>query len=319
MKVIAIEEHFTHPTLYNEEGEGELGDHPIMAGIRKKLRDLGRGRIAEMDAAGIDVQVLSHAVPGAEALKPEEAHRASQANDALADAISHHPDRFAGFAALPMQAPDAAADELRRAVTELGLKGAMLNGLTTGRFLDDAAFQPVLAAAEALRVPLYLHPALPPKPVLDAYFSGLSDLQADNLATAAWGWHSETAVHLLRLIVSGVLDEYPDLQIIIGHMGEMIPFALSRIDVVLTPINEHLRQPVADYFKTNVHITTSGYATFPPLQCALAVLGADRIIFSVDHPYTPNEPMVNLLKTAPIDEADREKIAHGNVEKLLRL
>ncbi|MDX8143235.1 amidohydrolase family protein [Lentzea sp. BCCO 10_0061] len=271
-----------------------------------------------MDAAGIDVQVLSHTVPGAERLVGTGAiQRATEANDALASIVAAHPHRFAGFAALPMREPEAAAVELRRAVDELGFKGALVNGLVDGRFLDDLRFRPVLRQAEQLGAPMY--PAAPPAAVAGVHFGGLPQTTADHLATAAWGLHSETALHVLRLIVAGIFDEFPALQVVIGHMGEMIPFALARIDTALTPISTELRQPVADYFRTNIWITTSGYTTFPPPQCALAVLGTDRIIFSVDYPYTLNEPARVLLDNAPINQEDREQIARGNVERLLRL
>ncbi|NKE56656.1 amidohydrolase [Lentzea sp. PSKA42] len=320
MRVIAIEEHFSHPALQSADALASLRRHPQLARVQERLEDVGAGRLRDLDAAGIDLQVLSHTVPGAERLVGAEAiQRATEANDALARIVAAHPHRFAGFTALPMREPHAAAVELRRAVDELGFKGALVNGLVDGHFLDDPRFRPVLSQAEKLGVPIYLHPAAPPAAVAGVYFSGLPQIAADHLATAAWGWHSETALHVLRLIVSGIFDEFPALQVVIGHMGEMIPFALARIDTVLTPISSKLRQPVADYFRTNIWISTSGYTTFPPLQCALAVLGADRIIFSVDYPYTPNEPARALLDNAPIDDADREKIAHGNVERLFGL
>jgi uncharacterized protein len=319
MRVIAIEEHYAHPALQSPEAMANLRQHPQLARIQDKLEDVGAGRLADMDAAGIDMQVLSHTVPGAEVLDPERAIPAAQtANDDLAKTVAAHPNRFAGFAALPMRDPDAAASELQRAVTELGFRGAMVNGLVDDRFLDDPAFLPVLSKAAELGVPVYLHPSFPPEGVARMYFGGLEPVLADHLATAGWGWHSETAIHLLRLVISGVFDRIPELQVIIGHLGEMIPFALARIDTVLTPV-AGLRRPVADYFQTNVFVTTSGYTTFPPLQCALSVLGVDRLIFSVDFPYTDNSTARALLDTAPISPSDREKLAHGTVERLLRL
>jgi predicted TIM-barrel fold metal-dependent hydrolase len=154
---------------------------------------------------------------------------------------------------------------------------------------------------------------------MQAYYGGLSSLQAFSLATAGWGWHSESALHTLRLIIRGVFDRYPRLQLIIGHMGEMLPFSLARSDMVLTPISTHLRQPVSAYFQTNIWITTSGVFTHPPLQCALSVVGADRIIFAVDYPYSPNQASRTFLDTAPVSPVDRAKIAHGNAERLFGL
>jgi predicted TIM-barrel fold metal-dependent hydrolase len=319
MRVIAIEEHYVHPALQSAEALANLREHPQLARIQEKLEDVGPGRLADMDAAGIDVQVLSHTVPGAEAWPAAEAVSAArQANDDLAKTVAGHPDRFAGFAALPMREPEAAAAELDRAVRTLGFRGAMINGLIDGRFLDDPMFAPVLSKAADLGVPLYLHPSFPPPQVAQIYFGGLQPVLADHLATAGWGWHAETALHVLRLVSTGVFDRIPDLHLIVGHMGEMLPFALSRIDTVLTPV-AGLRQPVADYFQTNIWFTTSGYTTFPPLQCALSVVGIDRLIFSVDYPYTDNDSARALLDTAPISPADREKLAHANVEALLRL
>jgi predicted TIM-barrel fold metal-dependent hydrolase len=319
MRVIAIEEHYAHPALQSPEALANLRKHPQLARIQDKLDDVGAGRIADMDAAGIAVQVLSHTVPGAEALDADRAiPGARAANDDLAKVVAAHPDRFAAFAVLPMRDPGAAASELARTVEEHGFKGAMISGLIEDRFLDDPMFMPVLEKAAELDVPLYLHPSFPPKSVMQTYYGGLEPVLADLLATAGWGWHSETALHLLRLVVTGLFDRIPELKVIIGHMGEMIPFAMGRIETVLNPV-ARLRQPVAEYFQTNVFLTTSGYTTFPPLQCALSVVGADRLIFSVDYPYTDNGSARALLDTAPISPGDREKLAHGTVERLLRL
>ncbi|QIS22617.1 amidohydrolase family protein [Nocardia terpenica] len=320
MRVVALEEHFSHPALQDPESAARLRDNPRMRRIETDLADIGEQRLADMDAAGIDMQVLSHTVPGAEAPKPERAVRAAaEVNDALAATIAAHPSRFAGFATLPMQDPERAAAELERAVRDLGLCGTMINGMIDGAFLDDPRFLPVLERAHDLDVPVYLHPALPPESVAGAYYSGLQPEVGQLLAMAGWGWHAETAVHTLRLIVSGIFDRLPGLQLIIGHMGEMIPFALDRIDRVLGPVTPQLRQPIPDYFQTNIHITTSGYTAIAPLQCALSVLGVDRILFSVDYPYLSNRAARTLLDTAPLGTADREKIAHGNADRLLRL
>lgn len=319
MRVIAIEEHYANPALQPPEALANLRAHPQLARIQDKLEEVGAGRLADMDAAGIDMQVLSHTVPGAEASPADDAVGVvREANDDLAQIVAAHPDRFAGFAALPMRDPNAAAAELRRAVGALGFRGAMINGLIDGRFLDDPQFTPVLYKAADLGVPLYLHPSFPPPQVASIYFGGLAPVLADHLATAGWGWHAEIALHVLRLVSTGIFDRIPDLRIIVGHMGEMIPFALARIDTVLTPV-AGLRRSIADYFQTNIWFTTSGYTTFPPLQCALSVVGIDRLIFSVDYPYTDNVAARALLDTAPISPGDREKLAHATVEALLGL
>lgn len=319
MRVIAIEEHFVTPQGFAlSERLGKVGA-PIHMWA-ERLADLGEGRLAGMDAAGIDVQVLSTPAIGVEELDPAEALRMSkEVNDVLAKAVADHPERFAGFAVLPTLDATAAAKELDRTVTELGFKGALINGHTRGRFLDDQAFWPIFEQAEALDVPIYLHPTPPPAPVREAYYSGLPGMVGNVLALAGWGWHCETGLHALRLVLGGVFDRFPNLQVIIGHMGENIPFSLARADQVLSPFAKHLQRPIADYFYENFYITTSGYFTFPPLLCAIMVLGADRIIFSVDYPFSDNVEGRAFLDAAPINPADREKIAHGNVERLLRM
>lgn len=319
MRVIAIEEHFMTPEGFAlTERLGRIGA-PIQMWAQQ-LGDIGDGRLAQMDAAGIDVQVLSTPAVGVEELDPADSVKMSKnINDVLAKAVADHPDRFAGFAVVPTLDAAAAADELERTVTELGFKGALINGHTRGRFLEEQAFWPIFERAEALDVPIYLHPTPPPPQVREAYYSGLPGMAGNVLALAAWGWHCETGLHALRLVVGGVFDRFPNLQVIIGHMGENIPFSLARADQVLAPFTEHLQRRVADYFHQNFYITTSGYFTFPPLLCALMVLGADRIIFSVDYPFSDNVEGRAFLDAAPINPADREKIAHGNVERLLRM
>jgi uncharacterized protein len=321
MKVVAIEEAFTYPPLGGLSDRFDvLRRQAHWRVIEEKLENLAESRLADMDAAGIDIQVISHTPPGPESLEPAQATSLAQdANNFLARAISAYPDRFAGFAALPMSNPAEAARELERAVKSLGFRGALVNGMVRGRFLDDPAFEPVLARAETLGVPIYLHPSFPPQSVMEAYYGGLSPLQSFGLATAAWGWHSETGIHVLRLIIAGVFDRHPGLQLIIGHMGEMLPFMMSRSDQVLTPLSPELRQRVAGYFQSNIWITTSGFFTHAPLQCALSVVGADRIIFAVDYPFSSNKPGRAFLDAAAISQMDREKIAHQNAERLLGL
>jgi len=318
VRVIAIEEHFltagvAAATASHRPGGGQ-GD------TLAKLGDLGGRRLADMDAAGIDVQVLSVTAPATQELDAAQAvPLARDANDRLAAAVAAHPGRFAGFATLPTADPAAAAAELDRAVTSHGFKGAMICGHTRGRFLDDHAYLPVLERAAALGVPVYLHPTFPTPQVVEAYYGGFAAPVSGALATAGWGWHAETGLHALRMVLGGVFDRFPGLQVIIGHMGENIPFSLARTDERLSPVATHLKRRVAEYFQQNFHITTSGYFTDPPLLCALMVLGADRIMFSVDYPFSDNAAGRAFLDRAPISAADREKIAHGNAERLLRL
>jgi hypothetical protein len=315
MRVIALEEHFLTPAM----AEGLAGG-PATEPLRGKLEDLGDGRLADMDAGGIDYQVIGHTTPGTQALAGEGAVAlAREANDRLAEAVRLHPDRFGGFATLPTSDPDAAAEELRRAKLQLGFVGAMVNGTTGGRFLDDPMFRPLLAEAERLEMPIYLHPAAPPPAVHDAYFRGFEPTVEWSLSSGAWGWHAETGLHILRLILAGVFDRFAQLQVIVGHMGEMLPFMIARIDGILAPSRSGLERPVSDYLRGNLHITTSGIFTLPPLLCALMVLGVERIMFSVDYPYSSNEAGTTFLAAAAISPADKELIAHRNAERLLGL
>ena len=320
MRVIALEEHFWTAEIAEAIGALRNPDAGSGSPLEADLADLGERRLAAMDAAGIDVQVISHTTPGVQHLDADTATPlARDANDRLARAVEKHPRRFAGFATLPTAAPGVAADELERAVTELGLKGAMINGHTGGRFLDDPAFDVLLARAERLGVPLYLHPTEPIPAVREAYYEGFAPAVTWFLSAAAWGWHAETALHVLRMVLGGVFDRHPQLQLVIGHMGEMLPFMLQRVDDNLPPGVTGLEHLPSEYILRNVHITTSGLFSLPPLLCALMVFGVDRVMFSIDWPYAPNEEGRRLLEAAPVAPAALERLAHGNAERLLGL
>jgi predicted TIM-barrel fold metal-dependent hydrolase len=324
MRTIAIEEHFSIPSLNDIQSTGSPSPDTTgqyMAEVGRKLLDLGEGRLADMDASGIDVQVLSlSAIDGIDKADPVTATSlVRDSNDLLAEAVKRQPRRFAGFAALALKDPDQAARELERCVAKLGFVGAMIDGTVGGLFLDDRRFEPVMAAAERLSVPLYLHPAPPPAAVREAYYGGLPESVAYSLSISGWGWHAEMGLHSLRLIVSGVFDRFPGLQVIIGHMGEFLPYGLARSDMILSRASPHLEKRVSEYFRSNFHITTSGYFSLPPLLCALMVVGAERILFAVDYPYSPNAAGRKLLDSAPISPTDLESIAHRNAEKLLSL
>ncbi|HEX4282078.1 MAG TPA: amidohydrolase family protein [Solirubrobacteraceae bacterium] len=319
MRLIALEEHYRAPMLRSVGGLPEPPPGSPLAAIQAKLDDVGDQRLADMDAGGIDVQVLSHGAPGTEQLEAAQAIRlAREANDYLADAVAAHPDRFAAFATLPTAAPGAAADELERATGELGFKGALINGHVQGKFLDAPEFWPIFERAERLGVPIYVHPTVPPPAVREAYYGGLTPQFAQALSMAGWGWHVDTGLHGLRLIAGGVLDEYPTLQIIIGHMGEALPFFLARSSRVLQQ-QAGLSRPLEEYMTSNFHVTTSGMFSYPPLILLLDVIGVDRVMFSVDYPYSSNSEGRDFVMSAPISDADREKIAHGNAERLLGL
>ena len=321
MRTIALEEHFWTPELAAAPGTGLLA----RAGgqrLDEALRDLDKARLADMDAAGIDLQVVSHVQPAAQGVPGDAGVTAArQANDYLAAALARHPDRLAGFATLPTASPQAAAGELKRAVGELGFVGGLLNSTlgTDGAFLDDPRFDPLLACFESLDVPLYLHPAPPPAALRSVLFDGLAPAVAGALATNSWGWHAEAGLHALRMVVSGVFDRHPGLRLIIGHCGEMIPFMLARIDQMMPPSVTGLGAPVSEYFLRHVWVTTSGMFSLPPVLCAIAVFGVDRVLFSVDYPFGAHADGRAMLDALPLSPADKAKIAGGNAERVLGL
>lgn len=331
MRMVALEEHYATGAFMEGPGrelraraEAARG-HPRVAvgleGLIGALCDVGEGRVAAMDAAGVDVQVLSLTSPGVEQLAAAEAVAlAREANDALAGAMRRHPGRFAGFAALPTPAPEVAAGELERAVGEYGFVGALINGHARGRYLDDGFFWPILERAEALGVPIYLHPTPPPSAVVEASYAGnFAPGVTGGLATAGWGWHVETATHVLRLILAGVFDRFPELQLVVGHMGEGLPFFMPRLEVAFPQEMTGLDRPVGDYLRGNIHYTFGGFNWTQAFLDLLLQVGAERIMFSTDHPYASMVEARAFLDRLPVGPADRERIAHANAEHLLRL
>jgi predicted TIM-barrel fold metal-dependent hydrolase len=308
MRIITLEEHFVTESFLRATGAYDNPVPPWLAQLQPKLLDLGAGRLAAMDEVGIDLQVLSLAA------------LSHDVNDELAAAVRANPSRLAAFTSLALKDPEAAAKELERSIQKLGFRGVLLDGTTDGVFLDDPRFTPIFEAAVTLNVPVYLHPAPPPRPVFDTYFSGLPAGVGQMLSIAGWGWHAETALHTLRLITSGLFDRFPTLQLIIGHIGEMLPMALARTSKALSHVAK-LRQPVADYFQSNIHLTTSGYFTQPPLRCAVDVVGIDRIMFSIDYPFSPTtsgrDYLLELQES--VSPEDLAKLTHLNAEALLKL
>jgi len=329
MRTITLEEHYATSDFMSgpgrqitQQAEAAKAHPDVAAGLARlidQLCDIGDGRIAKMDAAGIDVQVLSLTAPGLEQLGADDAVPfARRTNDTLAEAVRRHPDRLAGFAALPTADPDAAADELRRAITALGFKGALINGHSRGRYLDDKFFWPILACAEAVQVPLYLHPTPPPQSVITTWYAGnYSAGVMGALATAGWGWHIDTAVHIIRIILSGVFDRYPGLQLVVGHLGETLPFMLPRLERALPPELTRLERPFAAYLRQNVHYTFGGFNWTSAFLDLFLEVGADRIMFSTDYPYSSMIEARAFLDQLPVSPSDRERIAHGNAERLL--
>jgi predicted TIM-barrel fold metal-dependent hydrolase len=324
MKTITLEEHFTCPGFVAGPGKEFIGQlrHRAAAGskIFEQLQDIGDKRIAEMDAAGIDMQVLSLNAPGVEQAEPAEQLPVSvEANDLLAEAVKKNPKRFGAFASLPIGTPDKAAAELDRRVRQQGFKGALINGHSRGRYLDDKFYSPILERAEALNVPIYLHPTIPPKAVAEAYFGGFSPPVTGVFASAGWGWHIETAVHVIRMILGGVFDRHPKLQIVIGHLGEGIPFMLPRLNRTFPAEVTKLNRPVAAYLRENIHYTFGGFNFPATFQNLMAEVGVERIMFSADHPWGSMAEARKFLDQIPVSETDRERIAHGNAEKLFGL
>ena len=313
-KIVAIEEHFWIPELRDRySGPRGISAHTPA----RQLDDLGEIRLKEMDGAGIDMQVISHMQPGTQIFDPETAIAlARKANDVLYAATRMHPSRFAGFAELPTVDPKAAADELERTVTQYNFKGALINGLTAGAFLDGKKFWCIFERAQALDVPIYLHPGIPHSTVTEAYYSDYYRGEFPFLSVA-WGFTAETAIHAIRLVVSGVFDAFPRLKIILGHLGETIPFTLWRCDWLV----EHVggRTGFADLFRKHFYLTTSGSFQPSALACCIAELGTDKIMFAVDYPYSASSDGVAFIRGAPISEADKQKILHANADCLLRL
>ncbi len=315
-RVIAIEEHYYDPdvTAHFKGGDSKLGGR-----IKDDLYEVGAARVKSMDEAGIDVQVLSHGAPSTQKMDAETGVKvATAANDKLHQICQAFPDRLAGFAALPTADPKASADELERAVDKLGFKGAMVHGLTGGtKFIDQKEFWPIFERAQALDVPLYIHPGLPHEAVINAYLADYLD-RFPAFANAGWGFTMETATAGIRIVLSGVLEKYPDVKIILGHLGETLPFLVWRIDMAINrPENNGV--PFRDLFCRNFYITTSGFFSDPALLCCIQEMGVDHILFAIDYPFVPNAPGPKWMESLMLNADDKAKILHGNSERLLKM
>lgn len=338
-KRIATEEAFltkdmvsAYRDLIARKGSSDIGFNSFMGyyltnpsertrGVAARLEDLGQRRIDDMDATGIDLQILSLTAPGVQIFDADTAVSAARdVNDELAAAITAHPTRYAGLAAIAPQKPGEAAKELERAVRTLNLKGAIVNSHTHGEYLDDEKFWDIFAAAEALNVPIYIHPTTPPnnmiKPFIDRGLDG-----------AVFGFAVETGLHALRIVVSGAFDRFPNLRIVLGHLGEGLPYWLHRLDFMhgsSVAAKRYASQPklarrVSDYLRENFYYTTSGMAWTPPIRYVQSVMGMDRVMYAMDYPYQFVPAEVDVTDTLPIDDADLKAFYQTNAERVFKL
>ncbi len=330
MKIITIEEHLAGAPINHYLAEYVAEDAPYTAMAHGKGRpydadpelfgDLDKCRIEDMDKYGITMQILS--CPAKSQLLPanEASAIVSETNDYIMQVVKKHPDRYGAFALLPWSSPDEAAKEVER-VKKMGFQGILLAGRASAgnAFLDDKQFLPVLEACEAQGLSIYIHPGAPLKAVQEPYYGGLGEEVSARLSLHGWGWHNEAGIQVLRTILAGRFEQFPKLQLIAGHWGEMIPFFLSRIDQSMPTSVTKLTRTVTETFKENVYITPSGIFDYPQLKFCVEVVGADRIIHSVDCPFISNEGAKPFIENAPISSVEKEQIAYQNAEILFGL
>ena len=317
MKRIALEEHYTTPALAESFRALAIGfDKETVARLLAGLSDFDGPRLETMDRAGIDISVLSIAGSGVQTERSAATAvpHARETNDFLAAQIRKHPSRYRGFAHLPLQDPQAAADELARTVREHGFLGALVSGPTHGHYLDEDRFLVFWERVAELKVPVYLHPGVPFQ--LPQSFQDHPELNGP-----IWGWTVDTATHALRLVFSGLFDRFPNLTVILGHMGEALPFLLRRIDTRYGELHNfrNLRRKPSDYIRDNFVVTISGVFSAEPLLCTLAALGEDRVLFSVDYPFESSRDAAHFMDTVAVPDAVREKINLKNAQRVLKL
>jgi len=337
-KRIATEEAWVPPelmALYKRELEtkaiGDPGFHSLWGffgsgsprgeAMGARIQDLDDVRIKDMDDNGIDMQVVSLGSPGVQIFDPVEASAMARSfNDQLAEGIARHPDRFVGLAAFSPLDPEEAAKELERGVTKLGLRGGILNSHTLGTYLDDEKYWPVFAAAEALDVPIYLHPQTPPASMIEPFLKR-------GLDAAVYGFACETGLHALRLMVAGIFDKFPKLQIILGHCGEGLPYWMSRINymhghISVTNRYEHvkpLQRSAREYLRENFLYTNSGVAWAPPIMFVREVIGPDRMMYAMDYPWQFEPSEVGEMDALPMDDAGKKQFFEGNARRIFRI
>jgi 2,3-dihydroxybenzoate decarboxylase len=294
---------------------------PRPTSVLARLTDLGERRLRDMDETGIEKQILLLTSPGVQVFDATLATElARSSNDQLAEAVWNHPTRFAGLAAIAPQHPGEAAKELERGVRNLGLKGAVVNSHTRGEYLDDVKFWPIFEAAESLNVPIYIHPQTPsPKMIAPFLERGLDG--------AIFGFGVETSLHMMRIMVAGVFDRFPKLQIVVGHMGEGLPFWMYRLDYMHNatvaanryPTMKKTQKKISEYLKENFYITTSGMAWAPAIMFTQSVIGVDRVLYAMDYPYQFVPEEVKTHDDLPISDADKKKLFQTNAEKVFKL
>ena len=319
-KRIAVEEAYNIPEVglrARPAGSGNASTNAAFAELSRQLLDLGDGRIAEMDRDGVDVQLLVMNAPGTQHLEPPRSvDMAMLSNDRLAEACRKYPGRLYGLAAMPTPDPQAAAKELQRGINTLGLKGALINSHTNGEYLDNKKYWPILEAAQSLNVPIYLHPREPSPPVAQ-----ILDFPQ---FLAGWSYAVEVGTHVLRMMAGGVFDEFPKLRMVIGHMGEAIPFYLQRMDnrylagAKLRDTHMLKRLP-SEYFLDHFHITTSGMNYGPQLQMAIQMMGIDKVLWAADYPFENQADAVNEMEAMTYAEADKKKLFQTNAERVFAL
>ena len=319
IKRIGIEEHWTSPEIAGPQKPApwlaatRLGTTPERA---RRLGDLDDLRLADMDRDGMTMQVTGSTAVQAVTDVAKAIDLAKRSNDAQAALVEKHRGRLAAFASIPTQDPKAAAAELERAVTQLGFKGAMVGGRANGEFLDADKYRVLWERAAALESPIYIHPADPTPDVMQPYES------RPVLYGNTWVWGVETATHALRVIAAGIFDAYPQAQLILGHLGETLPCLLGRLDEGLSSVKPEakgMKKVFSAYIKENILVTTSGWYQPEALVCVIGAVGADRVLFATDYPWVDSSLAIRMFEQTPISAADREKIYHGNAERLFGL
>ena len=300
-------------SIFDDPKPGSIRDD-----FRRRLLDLEGERLQIMDEAGVDMHLLSVTIPGVQMFDAETANvYASAANDRLAEAIRRHPDRLSGLACFAPQSPRQAALEMERAINVLHLNGFIINSHTNNEYLDDPKFWPIFEAAEALDRPIYIHPRAPSDGMAEPF-------RQYNMSGSIWGYAAEAGTHAIRLILSGLFDRFPRLQIVLGHMGEAVPFWLWRVDFMQARrtregMANKLQLTPSQYFRRNFAITTSGVESHDVLDYVIKVVGVDNVMWAIDYPYQDTKPAVAFMDTAPISKADRAQIYHRNAERIFHI